>query len=889
MTKELVISANRHETKVAVLEDDQLVEIFFQRAQEYSLAGSVHKGRVTRVLPGMQSAFVDLGLERDTFLYVSDFFEESDEYEKLPPVEEKPSGRRPPEAREQRDPRELREVREAKPTPIAAVAPSAASPAAAEPPDGGEETVPADAGSGAVPAERPQHPRGDRPDRRMERPVDRNADRAALDRGGRRGRRRRGRGGRGLPDSKYAEARPIGSHAEIEIPAEKEFVEVVEAQPLTDFAVLPGESLAKYSRPSDEIEEFDGPDVVDSEPETSREQPAREFPEETAVVQAAEPDEMVEEPAEIAEPPEEGSAEAVEEDVSGLTEAELDAIQLQAEAIARGADPVRALPDSLPVKVVSEEEDDEEEEDDVEELAAPEAGAQPPAVELAAEGPDGAPVPPPPLASIDSMASSHREQTSRYLRRGRMRRRRGQQDPNLRTVNRETREGGEPREAPAPRDSRREGGRDAAREASRAPVRDTSREAARESRDSREKPAPQSITELLKEGQEIVVQIAKEPMGQKGARITSHIALPGRFCVYMPTVEHLGVSRKIASDEERQRLRRILQTHRQGIPGGFIIRTAGEGKTEEQIAADILYLFQLWTEIKQKSERQKAPALLYHDVEVVQRLLRDQLTDNFKNIWVDNEDVYESVMRFVQRMQPALVNKVKLYTRTVPIFDAFNITTELEKALRAKVWLKSGGYIVINQTEALVAIDVNTGKYVGKSNRLEDTIVKTNTDAVKEIVRQIRLRDLGGIIVVDFIDMDERKNRQKVMQALEEAMRTDRAPNKILQFNDFGLVAITRKRVKQSLERTLCSPCSTCEGSGYTKSVTTVISEILMEAQKLAPHVEGKEISLRVHPSVAISLKSKDNDYLEEIEELFRRPVFVTGDPTLHPEKFDIG
>ncbi len=239
------------------------------------------------------------------------------------------------------------------------------------------------------------------------------------------------------------------------------------------------------------------------------------------------------------------------------------------------------------------------------------------------------------------------------------------------------------------------------------------------------------------------------------------------------------------------------------------------------------YLYNLWLDIRQKAEKRQAPALLHHDLDIVQRILRDQLSDMFKAIWVDNEEVYESVLRFMQRFQPALVGRVKMYTRPAPIFDAFGITTEIEKALRPKVWLKSGGYIVINQTEALVAIDVNTGKFVGKSNRLEDTITKTNTDAVKEIVRQIRLRDLGGIIVVDFIDMDERKNRQKVMQSLEEAMRADRAPYKILQFNDFGLVAITRKRVKQSLERTLCSPCPTCEGAGYTKSVATVIGEIL--------------------------------------------------------------
>ena len=405
----------------------------------------------------------------------------------------------------------------------------------------------------------------------------------------------------------------------------------------------------------------------------------------------------------------------------------------------------------------------------------------------------------------------------------------------------------------------------------------------------RPNPGQPSISDLLKEGQEIIVQIAKEPLGQKGARITSHIALPGRYVVYMPTLEHMGVSRKIASDEERLRLKRILQGRRPGTGGGFITRTAAEGRTEEEIAADMEFLYKLWQDIKNKAERKPAPLLLHHDLDIVQRVLRDQLTDSFKSIWIDNEELYENIMSFVQRFQPGLVGKVKLYTREAPIFDAFGITAELEKALRPKVWLKSGGYIVINQTEALVAIDVNTGKYVGKSNRLEDTIVKTNTEAIKEIVRQIRLRDLGGIIVIDFIDMDERKNRQKVMQALEEAMRVDRAPYKILQFNDFGLVAITRKRVKQSLERTLCSPCPHCDGGGYIKSVTTVVSEILTEARKMASSVEGKEVVLRTHPDVAKVLKSNQNKYLEELEEILRRPVLIKSDPLLHNEKVRLG
>ncbi len=840
MTKELVISATRHETKVAVLEDDQIVEIYFQRSQEYSLAGSVHKGRVTRVLPGMQSAFVDLGLERDTFLYVSDFFEESDEYEKLPAVEEKSlrrqGQRRPP-----------------LPAPAPAPAPRAIEEAAPRPAPEPAAVVT------AAPAERGP---------RVE-------DRA------RRGRRRRGRGRDGFPGAKYAEPRQAAAPV---------FTPPQPGEQAEDFAVLPGESLAKYTRdsaePLDETAVF-GEEIL--EPDTVSESDADSFglgaepqPYEAGddidmPVASADSAALISEPPEFVSAAVEEEDEAAEDDEEGLTEDLLDQIQQQAEAFAAGRSGVEAVasgpplefpslapPEGVPSDISEIAYSDEVESVDLAAGAAGEAGA--PDAEADANLPE------PPLASMESMASSHREQTSRYMRGRRLRRRRGgQAQDQTQTVPRE-KEKPQPPEKPLPREGVERGSRESkeAKDVARQPVK------------------PASISELLKEGQEIVVQIAKEPLGQKGARITSHIALPGRYCVYMPTVEHLGVSRKIASDEERQRLRRILQTHREGIPGGFIIRTAGEGKTEEQIAADIQYLHELWTEIKEKSDRLKAPALLYHDVEIVQRLLRDQFTGNFKAVWVDNAEVYENVLRFMQRMQPSLVSRVKLYTRSMPIFDAFNITGELEKALRPKVWLKSGGYIVINQTEALVAIDVNTGKFVGKSNRLEDTIVKTNIDAVKEIVRQIRLRDLGGIIVVDFIDMDERKNRQKVMQALDEAMRADRAPNKVLQFNDFGLVAITRKRVKQSLERALCSPCPTCEGSGYTKSVQTVIGEILVEAHKLAPQIEDKEVMLRVHSSVAVILKSKNHDYLEELEETFKRPVLVTGDDALHPEKFDM-
>ena len=396
------------------------------------------------------------------------------------------------------------------------------------------------------------------------------------------------------------------------------------------------------------------------------------------------------------------------------------------------------------------------------------------------------------------------------------------------------------------------------------------------------------ISDLLKPGQEILVQIAKEPIAKKGARITSHIALPGRFLVFMPTVSHVGVSRKIASDEERQRLKRILVSEKGEATGGFIVRTAAEGATEEEIRADLRFLINLWNDIKQRADSSKPPALIYHDLNLIERILRDQVSDNFSHIWVDSEADYERIVRFLNRFSPELVRRVKLYTKEIPLFEHFGIQDEISKALRSKVWLKSGGSIVINQTEALVAIDINTGKYVGKTARLEDTILKTNLDAIPEIVRQVRLRDLGGIIVIDFIDMDERKNRARVLAALEEALKQDRAPTKVLQFNDFGLVAITRKRVKQSLERTLSVPCPVCQATGMVKSPATVANEIYIEVRKMRKHFDGSEVLLRVNPETAKALKSNNAKWLTQLEELAGKNVLVKSDATLHPEQFDI-
>jgi ribonuclease G len=816
MSKELIVSSLTHETKAAILEDDELVEVYFEREKRYGLAGSIYKGRVTRVLPGMQSAFVDIGLDRDAFLYVSDFFEDNDEYDRVvTKVEEKVV--------------KMQEKGEL--APAAELAPAEAEPAEAEAP----ETPPA----APVPA------------------VAARAEEAGNDRWARRGRRGRGRrGARGFPEAKYAPA-----HA-----PEPVLLTVPKSEPAepSGFAVLPGESLAKYSRtaPHEAVEDLEAADS--GEPEVTPEVPEPDAPLSAPEAAAEEPELPVEEPEPLsAEPdvPEPVSEEpCVAEAAVGLPPAEPAAREpvepaeafpglLSAESLE--ASPAEPAPEPIEPEMLLAEAEEAAVAGEAEDFPLPaetseEGASMAREMETAEAPPEG----------ISEASVRERTYGRRYLHRGSRRlRRRGRPE-------------GRDRKSPE-------------RPAIAAPAVET-------------EPAPgraeTSISDLLREGQEIIVQIAKEPLGKKGARITSHLALPGRYLVYMPTVDHAGVSRKIQSEEERHRLKRLVLTHRVGMPGGFIVRTAGEGRSEDEIRSDMMFLYNLWLDMRQKAERKRAPALIHHDLELIERLLRDQLTEDFKTIWVDNQEDYELILHFVERFQPGLVGRVKLYTRPKPVFDEFGVTAEMEKALRPKVWLKSGGYIVINQTEALVAIDVNTGKYVGKSNRLEDTIVKTNLDAVKEIVRQIRLRDLGGIIVVDFIDMDERKNRQKVMQALDEALRQDRSPSKILQFNDFGLVAITRKRVKQSLERTLCSPCPYCEGAGYVKSVETMIQEILIEARKLGRNGDNRrtrDVILRVNPEVAKVLKSRDNSYLEELEALLGRAVLVKGDPQLHQEKFD--
>jgi ribonuclease G len=321
-----------------------------------------------------------------------------------------------------------------------------------------------------------------------------------------------------------------------------------------------------------------------------------------------------------------------------------------------------------------------------------------------------------------------------------------------------------------------------------------------------------------------------------------------------------------------------------------IIRTAASGRSEADIVSDLSYFHEIWTEVRRKMENRRPPAVLFQEQSLVTKLLRDMLTDDYTAIRLDDPAEHRRVVTLVERIMPVSLPRVKLYTKEFPIFEEYGIQAEIDKALRPKVWLKSGGYLVINPTEALVAIDVNTGRYVGKksSGRLEDTIVKTNLEAVKEIVRQIRLRDLGGIIVLDLIDMEEKKNRQRVFQEVEKELRKDRSPSKALQVSDFGLVIVTRKRVKQSLERQLTEPCPYCSGSGSIKSSATICFEILTELRKIGPDLDGQGVLLRVNPDIARALKEEESAVLRELQQVLGRPVTIRPDAHLHHEQFDV-
>jgi len=395
-----------------------------------------------------------------------------------------------------------------------------------------------------------------------------------------------------------------------------------------------------------------------------------------------------------------------------------------------------------------------------------------------------------------------------------------------------------------------------------------------------------NIEELITEGQDILVHVAKSPMGTKGARVTTHASLPGRFLVLMPFSDHIGVSRKIEDEAERARLKTMVQELRNDN-FGYIVRTAGEGVETEKIVYEMAFLKNLWENIQKKYETAPAPSLLHKELDVSLRAVRDLLTHEADQLVIDVQSGYDSVISFLETYMPSLKNSVELYEGSEPIFDAFNLEGDISRALKKKVWLKSGGYIVIEPTEALVAIDVNTGRYVGKHN-LEETILKTNLEAVKEIAYQIRLRDIGGIIIIDFIDMEKKSNQEKVYNALKEALKKDRSKTHVLPLSEMGLMQMTRKRIKKSLNSMLCEPCSYCEGEGHIISRRTICYNIYREVLRESHDKFGNKLTLRVNPEIAEYLHGEENRLLVSLEKTIARQIVIYPDPQFHMEEFDI-
>jgi Rne/Rng family ribonuclease len=826
MSKEMIISVNGREKKIAILDNGQVTEFYIERGGEdqAGLVGNIYKGRVQRVLPGMQSAFVEIGLERDAFLYVSDFFDEEEEIERI--MLDKTGKKVPTEAVEREVTEHLQKVRlerEKQMEKVQELAEPLLTQTEENEPEEIEVQIPE-----LVAEEEQEQPKA------------------------KKGRSRRGRKGREeeIQEAKTEELLP--PIFEIEDSGFERIIDDEETGEMFKDAYMQEAIVDKVRAIEFDLES------------TSSAEVGSLF---GAVSDNSNSFERI----------------ADEDEVSAVEEVRTDAPKSSRNRRSKNRGHKKAQPQTA--EAVAEPERAET----VEEVKAQENKPKDksntkkkPAPKATTAAPESTEKPKKPAKgkgkkTADAGVKESADGDDMAVRRGGRRRR-------------PTNRGNQPRSGEGAENGEAESGSGEVAEETPSYSSSNSNGNSRRRDNNRDRSQP-TITDLLREGQEILVQIAKEPIARKGARITSHIALPGRYLVYMPTIEHVGVSRKIESGNERGRLRTAIQRIRneEDVPsGGFIVRTAGIGVPEEQLRDDARYLVRTWKDIKKSADKSKSPALVHQDLDLIQRLLRDQLSNDFAAIRVDSEEEYLNIVEFVNRIQPKMVNRVKLYTRDEPILEAYNVQEEVDKALKPRVWLRSGGYLVINQTEALVAIDVNTGKFVGKGNaRLEDTITKTNMEAVDEIARQIRLRDLGGIIVLDLIDMEDRRNRHKVMQALQEALSTDKSPTKVLSFNDFGLVIMTRKRVKQSLERTMCSPCAYCQGAGLVKSAQTICYEILEESRRLSKQMDDvHQVTLRVNPEVAKALRSTEKIVLEEIEE-YLGVVDITSDSTAHQEQFD--
>jgi ribonuclease G len=518
--------------------------------------------------------------------------------------------------------------------------------------------------------------------------------------------------------------------------------------------------------------------------------------------------------------------------------------------------------------------DEEDEDDDAPEEEAGAAADEPPTASLEAEPGVPSPARIPVKRRIPAPKGEEEEEEDRSQagRRRRRKRRGAKPEPaRKRSENGRSRNGSgrenRPREAGASGGRPRENGR-------------------RQGRVSRDVP----ITDVVKEGDHVIVQISKEPIGTKGARVTSHVSLPGRYCVFLPTVDHVGISKRIGSPEERGRLRKVIEAMKPKS-GGVIVRTVASGLTKKALKTDLGYLMRLWSDISKRVEStaKKQPTVLYSELDLVLKTVRDLFTDDIDKIVIDDKEQYRRLLRFIETFLPERVKDVELYAGDEPIFDAYGIEDEIRRALSRKVPLPSGGYLIIDQAEALTAIDVNTGRFVGKgSGSLEETALKTNLEAASEIAYQLRFRNVGGLVVLDLIDMEDRKNREKVYRALETALTKDKAKTTINRISDLGLIEMTRKRTRESLSRTMHEPCFYCDGTGHIQSRTTIAYEILRQLRRERDQLPGYTIVVNAHPAVVDLLQGEERETVKDAEARIMRRIRLAPHKEYHIEQFDL-
>ncbi|WP_437722624.1 Rne/Rng family ribonuclease [Sorangium sp. So ce861] len=891
----LVINVDIRETRVALIENGIIAELHLERESSKGTLGNIYLGKVSRVLPGMQAAFIDVGLERAAFLHVEDLIR-PDDFEaylaghRRPAEEERASSRgRAARASEAPGPEES-EVHEL----------SGAEEAAPEGPD--------------VAAEHHEHHVG--------------ADFAADE---------------GFEAESPLEAdSPLDetSDVPIELPTALDVLGSPSGQAFTGVG-----SMVALDEADDEPEpgldrghEHDGADDDDDEElvaagsgsDVDEAGPEESGPDEAGPEEAeAEDDDELDTPAYDVEP-----ASPPPEDAADVWSAAEERPEAPSDAADRGET-------EAPAEIASEEPAARA---SGEWPSGQEASASPAAEGAVAKAAPEAPGDevPPAARARNGRARGRRE--ARVRRSGRTRDRRtnlegssaapegaiateAREAPREGRESREGREGRESREGREGRESRegregresregrdrggrgQQGGRDGRDREQRGRGEQRTRERGREqARDGKGKSAARGqqsarswqneppriskstpIREVVREGQEVIVQVSKEPIGTKGARVTSHISLPGRYVVYLPTVDHIGISKRIGSEKERSRLRDAIEAMKPP-QGGLIVRTLAEGLTKKQLKADVGYLVRLWGEVAKKRESGvRAPAVLYTELDLVLKTARDLFTDDIEKIVIDDREEYIRLRRFVEMFMPERADAVELYEGAEPIFDAYGIEDEIQRALSRKVPLPSGGHLIIDQAEALTAIDVNTGRFVGKGSKdLEETILTTNMEAVEEIAYQLRFRNIGGLIILDLIDMERAQNREKVRRRLEELLSKDKAKTTLNRISDLGLIEMTRKRTRESLGRTILEPCFYCDGTGQLQSKQTVAYEILRQIRRERMNLPGYSVVVNAHPAVIDLLKNDERIAVQEAERLFQRRIDLVPRKEYHLEQFDL-